>query len=227
MDIATMHIGFKLEVDKGAPASLQLPAFEPEEIDYWLNRSIRKIVKTRTKEFEKNQKRIDDLKELIVEVELTPTVGTVKPNSFIADISGLTDPLWFTLGEEVDIEYIKLGDISTTTERQGVTEATVNNYRAKIDDPYSEHHLHYENAKPIRLVYQETVELITDGDYDVTSYYLRYLRKPVEVSLSGTIDCDLSEHIHDEIVIMAASIALENIEQPRYQTHMNEVSTME
>ena len=35
MDIEAMHIGFKVELDK--TSSLELPAFEAEEIDYWLN----------------------------------------------------------------------------------------------------------------------------------------------------------------------------------------------
>ena len=48
---------------------------------------------------------------------------------------------------------------------------------------------------------------------------------------SGTstvhVTVDLPVHTHDEIVKMAANMALENIEQPRYQTHMVEVGTME
>jgi hypothetical protein len=33
---------------------------------------------------------------------------------------------------------------------------------------------HYEDAKPLRLMYQNNIELITDGNYEITSYYLRY-----------------------------------------------------
>lgn len=40
-------------------------------------------------------------------------------------------------------------------------------------------------------------------------------------------DCDLPEQCHDEIVALAVQMALENIEQPRYQTYSQDVATME
>ena len=45
MNIATMHIEVKIGLDKSA--ALELPAFEPEEIDIWLNKGIRRFSKTR------------------------------------------------------------------------------------------------------------------------------------------------------------------------------------
>ena len=35
MTISEMHLAFKLELDK--TSALELPSFEPEEIDFWLN----------------------------------------------------------------------------------------------------------------------------------------------------------------------------------------------
>ena len=233
MNSTTMHISFKLECDK--TYGLESPSFEREEIDYWLNQGTRSFVKTRysglnskKESFEESQKRIDDLRTLVIEDQRTVTetagTGDYKPNSWTAT---LPNDYWFALGEEVDIRY---NDIRTpnanTNKRQGVTEATVNTYRALIDNPYSEHRLHYEEAKPIRLFLGNTVELITDGDYDILYYYLRYLKKPAEI-VYGTVDCDLPEHTHDEIVKTAVRMALENIEQPRYGSFAQEVSVME
>ncbi|MCK5016542.1 MAG: hypothetical protein KAS32_05650, partial [Candidatus Peribacteraceae bacterium] len=45
MDIETMHVNVKLEHDK--TSALELPAFEPEEIDFWINMAIRRFGKTR------------------------------------------------------------------------------------------------------------------------------------------------------------------------------------
>lgn len=117
--------------------------------------------------------------------------------------------------------------ISASFSREGVKEVDVNHYTAWLSNPFSEHILHYEKAKPLRLFLGDTVELITDGNYQVLVYYLRYLKKPAVVSLVGNIDCDLPEHTHDEIVKIAVNMALENIEHPRYQTHSREVSIME
>jgi ABC-type multidrug transport system fused ATPase/permease subunit len=74
---------------------------------------------------------------------------------------------------------------------------------------------------------QDSVELITDGNYSVIKYYLRYLRKPATVVLSPAVNCDLPEHTHDEIVKLAANMTLENIEQPRYKSHINELNKVE
>ena len=232
MDIEGMHLAFRLQLDKSG--ALELPAFEPEEIDFWLNTAIVRFVKTRftgtdkNLSFEEHIKRTEDLKTLIVEETLDPSEDdSNKPNAWIADLTDLTGDKWFILGEEVEIQYIKLGDSNSTTKRQGVTECTVDTYRSHIDDPYSEHILHYEEAKPLRLVYQDTIELMTDGNYIINHYYIRYLKRPAVVSLSGTDDCDLPEHTHDEVISIAVSMVLENIEQPRYQSQMNELNKNE
>jgi len=166
--------------------------------------------------------------------------------------------------------------------RVPVTESTIDVYTEVLDNPYSSHILHYDDAHPLRLFYQDTVELIGDGNYGVVRYYLRYLKKPqtidiltdiatgsiesgvlyevrnagggaIYVTYNGTIyyngetflgisgidtyaetgvntvhvTINLPVHTHDEIVKLAVNMALENIEQPRYQTHAVEVSTME
>jgi hypothetical protein len=232
MTISEMHDAFKIELDKSS--SLQLPSFEPEEIDFWLNVAIRSFVKNRYRGadtgvgFEQIAKRTMDLSELLQEDTLAVVADTIKLQSFVADLASCSQDLWFIVGEEVAIQYHKIGEAGHTTKRQGVTQCTIDTYRAHLDDPYSEHILHYEEAKPLRLIYKRYVELITDGSYDVTNYYVRYIRKPIEVSFGiSSVDCDLPEHTHDEIVKLAVNMVLENIEQPRYKSHMVELNKVE
>ena len=230
MDIQNMHIGVKLGLDKSS--SLVLPVFEADEIDYWLNKAIRKFVKTRYsglnpkgKGFEQNQKRTDDLRTLIVTdtIDVTP-LATGNLSDYGAVFSIPTD-YWFALQEGAGITVsASVGEI-----RVGITECTYDEYTRKIEDPFSEHKVHYGTAKPLRLFDNAQVELITDGTYTVSHYYLTYLKKPdtVDNVPAGTTDCDLPEHTHDEIVEIAVGMILENIESPRLQTHANEVNTME
>lgn len=231
MTISEMHRAFKLELDKSS--ALEVPAFEPEEIDFWLNMAIRSFVKNRYRGkqdgvgFEQIAKRTMDLSEIVVEDTLSVTADTIKDNSYVADLNDCTGDLWFIVGEEVNITYTRLGQSSPTTKRQGVTQCNANNYRSHIDDPYSEHRLHYEEAKPLRLIYQRTVELITDGNYTVDDYMVRYIKKPVEVAIGTSTHCDLPEHTHDEITKLAANMVLENIEQPRYKSHVVELNKVE
>ena len=169
--------------------------------------------------------------------------------------------------------------------RVGITECTADSFEEAYDDPFSEHILHYEKAKPLRIYYDGTVELTTDGNYGVINYHLRYLKRPERVNITETAgivaadngieegllylvcgavsadynsvtyltgeyfygvydentfvpdgvetvslvqsDCDLPEHTHDEIVKVTVNMMLENIEQPRYQSHSLETATME
>lgn len=228
MDIQTMHIAVKLELDKSS--ALELPAFEPEEIDFWLNNAIRKFVKTRysgmnVKQdgFEQTQKRTDDLRTLIDGVILTsallPPVVQF-PNSEYFDIPS---DYWFAIQEEATIT------ISGSTSTVGIQEATYDEYRAMIDDPFSEHKIHYNTAKPIRIFYKDQVGLVGDGNYTIDAYLLTYLKAPATVDVTDVrpVDCDLPEHTHDEIIKLTVSMMLENIEQPRYQTYQRELHSVE
>jgi len=286
MTIANMHVAFKLLLDKST--GLEFPAFEPEEIDLWLNKAQRQFVKNRflgTDKgigFEQTSKRIMDLSVLLTEDTLVYrngtdlVVGTIKDNSFVADLSRCPTTVFLIVGDEVLIAYADLLDTLTsvttgnlvtgsayyvltstithngtvysageyfeaananftgsgtvalvTAKKQGVTNCTANNYRAHIDDPYSEHRLHYEEAKPLRLIYQRYVELVTDGNYGILEYSIRYLREPADVAVGTPTHCELPAHTHDEIVALAANMVLENIEQPRYKSNLNELNKVE
>ena len=229
-----MHTAFKRELDK--IDSLQYPAFTAGEIDYFLNRAIIKFVKTRysgvnikQQSFEQTQKRIEDIRTLVREVTVPcDTTDATKPNGYTL-VDGFSntvfddDQYWLSLGEEVLINITS----SDTDKRQRVTEITANEYAVIIDNPFSEHILHYNSAKPLRLFYTNTIEFISDGQYTIDEAYIRYIKKPEAVALSTTTDCELADITHDEIVLLATQIALENIEQPRYQSYTNEVMTME
>jgi len=232
MNIASMHIEVKLGLDK--TAALELPAFEPEEIDIWLNNAIRRFVKTRysgvnskNQSFEETQKRTDDLRTLIDYLERTVVSASASeyPNGYRWDLptDGGGDPIdyWFTLSEECNIT------VDTVETRVGITESTIDEYRQRIDDPFSEHKLHYGKAKPLRIFNNNSVELIGTDEYSVTGYHLTYLKVPETVNISTGTDCDLPEHTHDEVVKLAVNMMLENIGEPRFSTHSGEVATIE
>jgi len=234
MTTLQMHTAFRLELDK--VNSLQYPDFTSIEIDHWLNRAIREFVKTRysgmnpKKEgFEQTQKRIDDLRTLVREVTVPcTTTESIKSNGYILvdgfnNTEFLTDPYWLSLGEEV--ELMLPGAVSAIV--TGVTEVTADEYRAELDNPYSSYILHYNQAKPLRLFYNNTIEFITDGTYTISNAKIRYIKAPLTVSYSPAVNTDLPEHTHDEIVSLAVRLALENVEQPRLQTYNEEMSVME
>jgi len=160
--------------------------------------------------FEQNQKLTDELRTLVVETILTVSMqsGGYKPNSYSAT---LPSDYLHTISEEVSISAEDF-EGEATTYRVGIIECTADNYRSHIDDPYSEHVYHYEEAKPLRLFRDNKVELITDGNYSVLYYFLRYLKIPTRISLDGVgYSCPLPANVHTEIVDLAVGLFLQSI----------------
>lgn len=67
MTLAELHRNFKIELDKSSISSY--PSFLPEEIDYWLNTAVIRLIKTKYSGrnssrigYQENQKRTDDLR---------------------------------------------------------------------------------------------------------------------------------------------------------------------
>jgi len=298
MNIQSMHLAVKLGLDK--TEGLTYAAFKTEEIDFWINEAIDRFVKVRysgmnvkRESFEQSQKRVDDLRSLVKEVVLTPTSSSAtevvngytisfKPNSYHIDSTGLPADYMLFLNDEVSISFTHpvLG-VGKTLRTYPVV-CSSDTYSTMINNPYSEHILHLGTARPLRLFSEKGIELITDGQYTISNYFLKYLRKPARVNLALTdsqtagtsnivegikykvsgstvtyngasysvgevftgvlgqtaftntgtataqlTDCDLPEHTHREIVLLAVKVLTENIESPRYQTESIEINQNE
>lgn len=236
MTISEMHTAVKLGLDKSS--ALELPAFEPEEIDFWLNKSILQFVKTRysgvnvkQESFEQTQKRIDDLRTLIKEIQLTPHLILTSGNTVTYQINlsatgivghlPVTDYL-FRVGEEVTIQFFDSYTNQNISSVQGVTECTSDTYNTQLENPFSEHILYLKKAKPLRLFKGDLIDLVTDGNYIITHYRLKYIKQPATVSITTNISCDLPVHTHHEIVDICVAMLLENIESNRYQSFKQE-----
>lgn len=207
------------------------------EMEYWLKAGLDKFIKTRYSGlnikrtgFEQDQKRIDDLRTLIVEKAYQ---FTVYPEEYSVDI-----PIdyMFTLGEtavifsNVDPCWPKGPNGQPRTKRTDILEATIENIDKQRQNTLSEYRLHGRNARPLRLFRGNNIYLYTDGNYSIKNYILTYLRIPKGISL--TTDpfaeyVDMPAHTHLEIVKLAAELYLENKANPRYQSYINEVNTME
>lgn len=238
MTINQAHNYIKLELDK--TSSLELPAFEQEEIDYWFDDATLRFVKNRytasnmkKESFEQSEKRIDDLRSLVVESSPITTSGdgTHYPNSEVFSLSGLIDYL-FSLRENVEITA------STVTTAVSITPVTHDNVNFKLDDPFAQHNYRLGTAKPLRLFTEDdNITVIGDGNYTIDNLRLSYLKTPMKANLSptgviGTADRDLdypdlSDSVMHEIVKQAANSMIENIESQRYQTHSIEVAKSE
>ena len=125
--------------------------------------------------------------------------------------------------------YTGTGTImSASSKRVEVKPIQHDDYNHIIKDPFNKP---YHN-QVMRLMFQDKAELIGTSTVVPSIYHLRYIRKPLAILLdlntpSNTVNCELSDHLHQEIVELAVSMALENIESVRYQTNLNELSKQE
>lgn len=112
---------------------------------------------------------------------------------------------------------------STKSKRVGVKPIQHDDYNKIVNDPFNKPN----HDQAVRLMLGDKVEIITGAEFDITKFYMRYVRKPLAVDFANTVDCELANHTHEEIVDLAVSIALEDIESGRYQTHLNELNKNE
>lgn len=226
MTISEMHTSFKLGLDK--VDSLGYPNFLEDEIDLLLNQAQDRIVKQRLginnikqAGFEAIQKRTDDLRELVKNAVLTPGVNVSdnKPNGVFVTLP--TD-YWFIINEEVNLSFTCNG--ATQSDRIMVKAIQHDDYNKIIKDPFNKPS---KDEFIVRLMYQDKVELITGNNETVTTYYLRYIKKPLAMDYTNSVDCELADHIHQEIVDEAIRVALEDIEAQRQNTFPNIQNTNE
>lgn len=225
MTIQEFHINFNLELDK--TLDFEYPYMLPEQIDYWLNKAQDRFIKDRAfpqdprkKGFEVSQKRIDDLRNIVV-----PS-GAITPT--------LVDNAYYIELPE-DYRYLVrhrcITDDGDCGQRQvgglPVQEDDINQLlKDPFWEPIADEPLYYFNGNTI--VYE------TKGNYTLLNTKLTYIKIPNQLRLgeqyqevTTNVECELSEYTHHEILDIAVSMVLENIESQRYQTNLNELNKTE
>lgn len=222
MTSAELIQGFKIGLDK--TDSLNYPNFLDNEILYFLNQAQDRLIKQRyginnlkRQSFEETQKRTDDLKELIrnsISSPLPLSLDNKLNGRFFQLPNSLGLEYWFAIQEEADITYLDCHN-NSVTDRIMVRPINHDDFNKFTKDAFNK-----PDAKDwvLRLMYEDKAELITDGTFNITSYILRYIKKPLLITLTQT--CELSEHIHQELIDEAVKVALENIQAPRLQSNI-------
>lgn len=225
MTIQEFHTNFYQELDK--TQDFEYPAFQPEQIDYWLNKAQQRFIESRLypkdprfKGFEGNQKRIDDLKSLVKKSDaITPVAdGTIYYSQLPNDYLHLIRHWCIT------------NDSTCGTKSVGGVQVQQDDLNKLLKDPFwrpvANEPLFYLMGN--KIVYEQVV------GFAITETRLNYIKKPVQmklgsqyVEISDDIDCELDSPTHQEILDIAISMVLENIESQRYQTNLNELNKTE
>jgi hypothetical protein len=229
MTIVEMHYDWGIKIDK--VASFAKEDFNRAEIDWLLNEAIQVVLKQRygttnnqRSGFETSQKRTDDLKSLQIKFPLQPgiTPTILAPNLLEVDLADLQYDYWFLTRGYADV--IK----PNCVEKASLRFMQHDDLNFALNDPFnksddSEVLFNFGRSSDGT---SDSIYLYPDSTYPVGTVYLEYIKKPARVSYGGyeyidgitypQQDCDLSEHLHNEIVDVAVQIASGIIEHPEY-----------
>jgi hypothetical protein len=200
------------------------------ELYLYLNAAVNRFIKTRFTgnnirqiKFEGDQKRTDDLRTLIKTSTDITKVGNLThivngstyaiPNDYLFGLN------YYVLGEDVagiennDIWYSC--DIITTEQAEKFIERDKN--KPIIDTPK----IFFTDSANFTILYDRS--RITGG---LSTARAQYIKKPTIIS--NSVNCDLPEHTHEEIVEIAVGLAVESIENTtRLQTQDMKLNTLE
>lgn len=221
MTVSEMHNAFRQQIDKSTSLTGSVD-FLSEEIDYWLNEAQERFIKQRMfgtnyKQlvFEQNEKRIDDLRTLVVtSTKYTLTQSTTASNMKYGslDVAPSTAPYLYYVNSSVynsSSVQLQSGNV--------MQEMYINDYiKDFINNPYI--------RRPLVLITGSIISFIHSDEFIPIQYDITYIKKPMVLTIDtpGTYEtntCELSEQTHKEIVTLAASLVIENIESPRVQTY--------
>lgn len=212
MSVQELHQEFKFRCDK--LDALNYPNFLPEEIDLILNNAQDRLVKQRyginnikRQSFEETEKRTEDLKNVTVNAILTPLAYATDNIDVTARFLTLPTDHWFTVQERCNITCTICG--ASVTQLVEVVPISHSEFSKVIKDPFKKPN----TDKVLRLMENGRVELISSCT--IVNYRMRYIKEPVRIDINTGVTCELSEHIHNELVDLAVSIALEGIEGKR------------
>tara|TARA_Y100000361_G_C11121576_1_gene323517 strand:+ start:486 stop:1214 length:729 start_codon:yes stop_codon:yes gene_type:complete len=242
MNIEQMHLAVQQGVDK--INSFQADTLLSEEIDFELNKAIDKFINLKYgknnvygKGFEESQKRIDDLKELVVTEKLEIKYDDVSVNnSFVYASDTLPTDYRYLIKTLVTTAYER--SCTPLSKREQQLQDPITNQVRKLgslkivqqddihtllNDPFNT----TKKSKPLGIFEDGKIHIYTNDIFIIANLKLTYIKNPSKVSLSLEVDCELSEHTHQEIVDMAISSILEGISDPRYKTQQVELGKNE
>jgi hypothetical protein len=226
MTVQEFHINFNIELDK--TLDFELPYMSVEQIDYWLNKAQDRFVKSRAfgnnlfkTSFEESQKRIEDLRTILKQSSpITPTlIGTTYSTLL---------PIDYLFGFRHQC-YTLIPGCNTPILAAGI-QVTQDELNILSRDPF------WESIPYDPLYYYLGSAIVYEGviGFSIQSTILTYIRKYNRIQYGSQyinpvsdIQCELAIHTHQEILDIAISLVLENIESPRYQTNINELTKIE
>jgi acetylglutamate synthase len=205
MTFAEAHEKIDVIIDKH-----DLPWFEPEEKDIFLNFAQQEFVNQRYSEFEVNEKRRQDIRTLIT----TFSAGAVSSITVPSD-------MLFVLSLKGTFNVVVCGQtVERETHIRPMQHDDVNKI---INDPFNVP----TNDEPVYVTNANTLTILSDNT--AISTELTYIKEPlvIDAVTNPTGVFSTPTYTHNEIVNIAVRKILGSIEQQNYNLQINEIDNQE
>lgn len=236
MNVKEMHYDFQQKLNK--MDSQQYRNLRVPEIDWYLNEAqllyLKMIANPKMRPMiDFNQRSIDDINNMIVHKEVSVT--HLGYNRYSYDLSNL-DPkfLYYVNGEVLINNNVCEDDKIAKVFIMKHSELFKNNDFYKSSYDWREVAAVFEDEKYI--VFFNDGDAVSNGTFDIKMFFVDYIKYPLFIfyggynTLDGLLsatdtaqDCELSSHIHPDIVDIAVMLASGNLQLPDYQIKLNKI----
>jgi hypothetical protein len=236
----TREINRMFEIELGVFG--QLEKITTEVAEYYVNSAMDRYWKTRVSGYnstgdkiDDTDKRVADIAPFIKDAELTPLEDT--GNVYHAD---LPDNFNMLLADNVGVVPLSdkakyCWDVDATSGDYlpkifDTQEGRINTINQLLRGSLSEYRLNNGQARPVRVLKGNTVEIHTDGEYAISVYNITYIAKPTKIDFIGvTKDAEydfLPDSVIIEVVRLAAEMYKDKLASKRTES-LRELNTIE
>jgi hypothetical protein len=222
LSISEMHKQFRIEYD--SIDSFSNPEYSAEEVDYFLNSAQDTLVEQAKVVGTEKDQTLRDMLANITENFISSTFLTNASNEPNGVFVELPSDYRTSLKESVTIEFANCNDVDTT-KRIPVVPSTHDRLNVDVRNPFKKPNKR-ERVISVPFKYLsgdpsiQSIELLTDGTFTITSFHLRYLKNPRKMQY-GTqyatptvdVDCELNIEAQNWIIKEAAIAAFKATNQ--------------
>ena len=238
--IQEMHYDLSFKLDK--VDSIDSRNLLPAEKDWILNEAQEIILKQRYRKdvgFEVDQKRIDDLRTLVIKSPSIIQPGLVPVN--VGDPAGFPTTLFEVALDNLAFDYVFLIRGSALITKTNCGSKTIGLSQIQHDDwtemlksPFEKPSYQWEELPAVFGAEVSvtpsnfgSIFLETAGDFTINQVYLEYIKEPVRMSIGGytyidgttavLTECEFPDHMKREIVDVAVNEIDRIIGDPRFR----------
>lgn len=192
--------------------NLNSPGVTPLEISNYASKIVEELVIQKYKDFEVTEKLTEDLGELVryktfnsfTNLPSIPnSVYITLPNTLLLSSSDFSDVYWFTIYEDCLIDKLDCSGTNTNL-KATIIPVTHGELKVALSDPFRKPYYKNNKAKVLRARSENrTQSLSTDGTFNITSYTLGYIKRPLPIDLTTSLTsqfCELSNELHKEVL---------------------------